>query len=182
MKRIHVCHVSAQPIPNLIPLRMAGLKPEKVMLFVNPDMKVQADRLEGVIKGWGIYVEKVSISAYDIESARETCKEILLTNNDYEIVLNATGETKVMLFAAFEVFREHGKKIIYVDTQDSRIQTLSPAYEYLNFQGILKVPTYLNAYGQFILQEKTRGDIINIHTTILKELIDIWYYTHDVIK
>ncbi|MCX8023440.1 MAG: DUF1887 family CARF protein [Syntrophorhabdaceae bacterium] len=182
MKRIHVCLVSAQPIPNLIPLRMEGLKPEKVILFVSLDMKIQADRLEGVIKGWGIAVEKVPISPYDLEAARKTVKEILSSYNNYEIILNATGGTKIMAFAAFEVFREHGKKIIYVDTQDSRIQTLSPSSEYFDFQGVLKVPSYLNAYGQFILKEKTDKNTIKMHTPILNELIDIWESTHDAIK
>ena len=44
--RIHVCLVSAQPIPNLIPLRMEELRPDKVILLVSSDMKIQADRLE----------------------------------------------------------------------------------------------------------------------------------------
>jgi hypothetical protein len=62
MTRIHVCLVSAQPIPNLIPLRMEELRPEKVILLVTPDMKIQSERLEKVMKEWGIKIERLPIA------------------------------------------------------------------------------------------------------------------------
>jgi len=183
MTRIHVCLVSAQPIPNLIPLRMEELRPDRVILLVSPDMKIQADRLEKVIKGWGIKVERVPVAPYDLDAARDTCMKILTENRDSEIILNATGGTKIMAFAAFEVFREFGKKIIYVDTQDKWIQTLSPKQQQINFKGVLKVPTYLNAYGQIILQERTVTDTeLKEHLPLIKELVKICETYQDAIK
>lgn len=180
--RIQVCLVSAQPIPNLIPLRMEGLKPEKVILLVSPDMQLQAERLEKVIKGWATKVEKVQIAAYDLEAACETCKKILSHYKQHKIILNATGGTKIMAFAAFEVFRAGGKSIIYVDTQDGWVQWLSPQTQRIEFKGLLKVPTYLNAYGQIIKYERTDISVINQHLPIIIELVNISETYQDAIK
>jgi hypothetical protein len=49
--RVHICLVSGQPIPNLIPLKMEGLRPEKVILLVSPDMAVGKIRN---LSGWRI--------------------------------------------------------------------------------------------------------------------------------
>lgn len=171
MSFTHVCLVSAQPIPNLIPIRMEEFRPEKVILLESPDMRLQAERLEKVITNWSIKVERIPIEAYNLESAHAVCMKILSEHENKEIILNATGGTKIMAFAAYEAFRTSEKKIIYVDTQDGWIQTLSPEPERIDFQGVLKVPTYLNAYGQYILHEKTDKDRINIHTRVLKELV-----------
>lgn len=182
MTYTHVCLVSAQPIPNLIPLRMEEIRPKKVILLVSPDMKLQSERLENVIKEWGIQVDKYPIAPYDLNSARETCISILSKyNNDEEIILNATGGTKIMAFAAFEVFRENGLKIIYVDTQNGWIQALSPQPKQINFKDVLKVHTYLRAYGQKILNEKTNIEIKR-HSPVIDELIKIFDIYQDAIK
>jgi len=181
MARIHICLVSAQPIPNLIPLRMEGLKPEKVILLVTPDMTIQSERLEKVIKSWGIKVEKHPIAPYDLNSARETCIGLLTEYENEEMILNATGGTKIMAFAAFEVFRELGKKIIYVDTQDKLIQMLSPDFKKIDFAGVIKVPQYLQAYGQTIISEKDTT-IINKHIPIFNELVKLCDIYQDAVK
>ena len=182
MSRIHVCLVSSQPIPNLIPLRMEELKPEKVVLLVSPDMETQFQRLEKVIREWGVVVEKVPIAPYDLNSAKETCMNILAKYEKEDIILNATGGTKIMAFAAFEVFREMGNTILYVDTQDRWIQMLSPQSQRLDFKGVLKVPTYLNAYGQIILKERTGKLTIDKHLPIIEELVKISEMYQEAIK
>jgi len=171
MHRIHVCLVSAQPIPNLIPLRMDELRPQEVILLVSPDMKVQAKRLEDVITSWGIKVKHISIAPYDLDSARETCMNLLLENEDNDVILNATGGTKLMAFAAFEVFRELERPVIYVDTQNQWIQVLSPYKRQINFKGVLKVPQYLKAYGQILLNERKPYEKLPQHIPILNELV-----------
>jgi len=168
---IHVCLVSAQPIPNLIPLRMEELRPDRVILLVSPDMQIQADRLEKVIKGWGIKIERVPVVPYNLDAARETCMTILAENKDSDIILNATGGTKIMAFAAFEVFREQEKKIIYVDTQDNRIDVLSPERKKIEFKGVMKVSQYLAAYGQNIIYETHEEDIPTSHWSAIEAIL-----------
>ena len=171
MNRVHVCLVSAQPIPNLIPLRMEELRPEKVILLVSPDMKLQAERLEKIIKGWVIKTEKISIAPYDLESARETCIEALLRHDNDEIILNATGGTKIMAFAAFEVFREKEKPVVYVDTQNNYIDFLSPERKKLVSRGVMKVPIYLASYGQNIVSETNEVDVPDTHWAAVEAII-----------
>ncbi|MCC7201906.1 MAG: DUF1887 family protein [Nitrospirae bacterium] len=169
--KIHVCLVSAQPIPNLIPLRMDELSPEKVILLESKDVKAQAQRIEQVIKTWGIKVVRCPIEPYDLESARETCLNILAEIDKDEVTLNVTGGTKIMALAAFEVFREMKRPIIYVDTQNRNIQTLSPAQKELKFKGVIKVKPYLAVYGQDIVGENTFLDIVKKHRPMMQRLI-----------
>jgi hypothetical protein len=80
MSHIYICLVSGQPIPNLIPLKMEVLAPQRVILLVSPDMVIQADRLEKVIRSWKIDVERHTISPYNLHSARKTCLVIIKAN------------------------------------------------------------------------------------------------------
>ncbi len=171
MSRIHVCLVSGQPIPNLIPLKTEELAPQKVILLVSHDMVVQADRIESVIKDWKIEVERYPIVPYDLESAREICLDILARFEDSEVTLNVTGGTKIMALAAFEVFREMRRPIIYVDTQNKEIQKLSPQPEKMKFRGVIKVTPYLTAYGQNLVMEDTDPERIKKHRPIIDKLI-----------
>lgn len=171
MNRIHICLVSGQPMPNLIPLRMEELKPEKVILLVSPDMEVQAERVERVAREWGIAVEKIPIAPYDLNSARETCMNLLVHHEKEEVTLNATGGTKIMAFAAFEVFREMGRPILYVDTQDKRIDILSPEGKRIEFKSVMKVRPYLAAYGQNIIAGRAKREISPAHCSVFHEIL-----------
>lgn len=171
MSRIHVCLVSAQPIPNLIPLRMDELRPKKVILLVSPDMKIQAERLERVVREWGIATEKTPISPYDLNSARETCLSLLAQYETDEIMLNVTGGTKIMAFAAFEVFRQMGRPILYVDTQDQRVDLLSPTLGTVPFKSVIKVRNYLAAYGQQILSAEDHTKISSAHRHVIEAIV-----------
>ncbi len=171
MNRIHICLVSGQPIPNLIPIRMEELRPEKVVLLVSPDMKAQAERLESVINDWGIKTEKEPIAPFDLNEAREACMTILAKYEKEDVILNATGGTKIMAFAAFEVFREMGRPIIYVDTQDKRIDVLSPEMQKMEFRSVMKVKQYLASYGQYIIAEKPSSEFTGDHRAVTDEII-----------
>jgi hypothetical protein len=161
MARIHVCLVSYQPIPNLIPLKTEGLRPEKVINLVSPDMQVQAARLKKIANDWGITVEEKPIEPYDLDSARETCLDLLAHHEDDDLTLNVTGGTKIMALAAFEVFREFKKEIIYVDTQNETIQILSPNAATVTFRNVIRVRPYLAAYGQNIIEDRTNHEMVH---------------------
>jgi hypothetical protein len=150
---------------------MEELKPDTAILLVSPDMKKQAERLERIITTLGINVTKRAIEPYDLASARDTFMNILADLEDHETTLNVTGGTKIMAFAAFEVFREMGKPIIYVDTQDKRIQVLSPKPKNVQFKGVIKVKTYLAAYGQNIEEDHTDHKKVNGHKSAFDSLI-----------
>lgn len=171
MSCIHVCLVSDQPIPNLIPLKIAKFAPDKVILLVSPDKKVQADRIEGVIKSWKIDTERHPISPFNLESARNTCLELLSRLEDSEVILNVTGGTKIMALAAFEVFREMRRPILYIDTQNREIQIIHHTSERSSFEHILKVKPYLASYGQKIFAEDTDEKRVSSHNAVISMLL-----------
>ncbi len=171
MTRTQICLVSGQPIPNLIPLRMEEFRPDRVILLESGDMKAQAERLRRVIAEWGITVERRSIAPYDIEAARSTVREIVEQRRGDEVILNATGGTKIMAFAAFEVFRSGNRPIIYVDTQDRAVQVLSPSPRTLPFKSVIKVRTCLAAYGQNVFLDKTDPERVSAHKAVILEIV-----------
>jgi hypothetical protein len=171
MARIHVCPVSVQPMPNLIPLRLGELRPERVVLLVSPDMKHHADRLEPLIRSWGIGVERVPVEPYRLDAAKETCLGVLTDLDGHDVVLNVTAGTKIVALAAFEVFRELEKEIIYVDTPDRVIQILSPEHRDLEFKGVIKVFTYLEAYGQTMVSDGTDATLVAKNRPIFTSLV-----------
>ena len=171
MPRIHICLVSAQPIPNLIPLKMEELRPGKVINLVSPDMQVRAGRLKKIANEWGISVEEKQISPYDLASARDTCLSLLAEHEDDDVVLNVTGGTKLMALAAFEVFREGDRQIIYVDTQNEMVQVISPEPHTIPFRSLIKVKPYLAAYGQTIKYDRTYREMVSQNKQVVDTLV-----------
>lgn len=47
---VHVCLVSKQPLPNLIPILVSDPKPKEVILLVSHEMNERAGWLETVLK------------------------------------------------------------------------------------------------------------------------------------
>jgi len=151
--KTHVCLVSDQPIPNLLPLCVSELKPDTVVLLTSSEKKEKAEFLKPVIESWKIKTDIISIDAYNLINAKKACLDVLKKYESTEISLNVTGGTKIMAFAAYEVFNMMRKQIFYVDTFDKKIQIISENRE-IPFEHWIKVNAYLKAYGQNPLSNK----------------------------
>ena len=154
--KIHVAIVSDQTLPNLIPILM--MRPDKVYLACSHTMKSRGlDRQIGrLLEQEAIGVETKSgapnaglKSIHDY--ARSLAAQIQQAHPTAEIILNATGGTKLMSLGFVEVFREIAREIIYTDTSHRRIEIFPdgsgaavPPVEMLN---VLDVPCYLAAQG-----------------------------------
>lgn len=144
--REQVLLVSAQPIPNLIPV--LKWRPEAVHLLVSEKMGPQADRLERYLEGLTINVLRHAIDAYNQEQVQLVCRDILADKEAGSVLLNATGGTKVAAFAAFEAFRSVGFPVVYFDPQRWRILSLYPGQqEPVRPEGEISVTEYLSVYG-----------------------------------
>lgn len=76
MFHVHVCLISGQPIPNLLPLLQEN--PGKALFIVTPEMQDQAARLEKVARRRGVAVSFLQIaSAYDYGTILEACEQVL---------------------------------------------------------------------------------------------------------
>ncbi|HSW62253.1 MAG TPA: DUF1887 family CARF protein [Dissulfurispiraceae bacterium] len=156
MKRVHVCLVSKEPIPNLVPLRCPGLEPDSVVLLVTGEMSAQAGRLERVMARWGIRdVSRIPVAAYDPSAVSAVCNAIIADHSDDHLLLNATGGTKIMALAAFETFARNNCEAFYVDSANRSILSLSGGPSAYPFADVVDVADYLSAYGQEITAQQS---------------------------
>lgn len=126
-RHTHVCLISDQPIPNLLPLLLE--KPDKAVFLVSPEMTTQAERLKKVLQPSGIQIETREISAYDFEHALGVCQSMLDESHPVPLCLNITGGTKIAALAAFQAFSSARQRIIYCDTFGHRLLTLAPQHD-----------------------------------------------------
>jgi hypothetical protein len=85
------------------------------------------------------------------EFALELVEKIKTAHADAEIVLNATGGTKLMAMGFVDMFRGEATRILYTDTAHRRIEILPEAKQQAtepeSMRDVLDVPTYLAAQG-----------------------------------
>ncbi len=145
--KIHICLISKQLLPNLIPLLLE--KPQLAVFLVTPEMKIQAERLRRLLQPRGIKVEEIEIPAYNLEEVNKIIEELLQRqDNNSEITLNVTGGTKVSAMAAFLTFYTDNRRIIYLDTGSERLLQLSPTENSIIIdQNLIRPKDYLAVYG-----------------------------------
>jgi len=170
----HLLLVSAQPVPNLTPLLDDAVKPRRVILLVSPDMRQRADWLEAIIKIKGIKTERWSINdAWDIEHIRDRVLELISHYQDDSIALNATGGTKPMSIAAYEVFRAFDKPIFYVHPDHDRLIWMhpnnQPAHELADR---IKLKEFLRGYGATVTRQGSRQGVKPELRELTQTLID----------
>lgn len=150
MQSIHVCPVSGQPLPNLIPALCEETRPDVVILLVSEDMHGKARLLRVNLENLGCRVEEVAIHPYRIEEIRATILDQLGRYDGQRVALNATCGTKVMALGAYEVFREFGHPVFYIDTDNRQQITLLPVPATAPLADLMTVKLSLAAYGYAI--------------------------------
>lgn len=149
MAEVHICLVSDQLLPNIIPILMH--RPIAVHLVASNRMRGKAEALERFLTRRGIPVyhhdaapdaNYPAISAY----AEQVALTVSETPN-IRIVLNATGGNKLMTLGFVPPFRELGADVVYTDTQHLRLEHLDRQQEPEPMPEVLDIPTYLEAQG-----------------------------------
>jgi hypothetical protein len=145
---VHLALVSQQATPNITPALDLDFRPREVVLLVSPDMIRQADALAEVLIVSGLKVSRWPIEdAWDIEHVRDRVLSFLSAREGEAIALNATGGTKPMSIAAYEVFRSLEQPIFYVHPEKDRVIWLYPRGESHELAGRVKLPAFLQAHG-----------------------------------
>lgn len=147
----HVCLVSGQPLPNLIPLLHPEVRPRRVALLVSADMKQRAELLAAIVAELGLEVESHPVSHTDAGAVRNAVEAILAARPDERVALNVTGGTKIMALAAYEAFRATGRSVFYVDTDSDVIRFLWEGHT-LSMGNVVDTGLYLRAYGYSIIE------------------------------
>jgi hypothetical protein len=154
---IHLCLVSAQATPNITPLIDPQLQPREVIFLVSEDMQERADWLSRVLQPRGIHIQRELLdNPWDIERIRAQIDHLVTHHPESErMVLNATGGTKPMSIAAYEIFRDYGLPIFYVHPEKDRVIWLQPkGREPVDLADKLRLEDFLNAHGA-----QVQGDI-----------------------
>ncbi|WP_305908195.1 DUF1887 family CARF protein [Methylomarinum sp. Ch1-1] len=145
----HLVLISAQSVPNITPILDERFRPDRVVMLVSPDMRARADDLERIYQPRGVKVQRWFVDdAWDVEHIRNRVMELLTEYEQDDIVLNATGGTKPMSIAAYEVFRTFDKAIFYVHPEADRLIWMHPGdRDTVDLADKIKIKEYLQSYG-----------------------------------
>lgn len=153
-----VCLVSEQAIPNLTPALDPHHRPDRVVLVVSDDTMAQrAGWLGQVLERHGLPHVIARLQAPDDFAAMLRNFRDMVANHP-RAALNATGGKKTMSLAAFRAFTDAGRPVFYVE-RDNHLRWLEPAQpEATSLATVLSLQDLLTAYGQQILERRTRVD------------------------
>ncbi len=147
----HLCLVSGQAVPNITPLRDRKLKPREVILLVSPGMTERAEWLKRAIVPTGVKTSVRHIEdPWDIQAMQDHVLDVLaeLEADGKSVVLNATGGTKPMSIAAYEVFQKQEHPVFYVHPQRDRVIWLYPASSPSHdLEDRIRFEAFLGVYG-----------------------------------
>ena len=154
---IHVCLVSAQAAPNLLPILDSEFKPKKAIFLVSKAMKQRAEYLAKTFEKLNVKVELKNISdEFNFGLMEDEIFKLVEEYENESIALNVTGGTKLMSIAAENAFSSLGKPIFYIDTDSNQILFISKDEEQkwlpnLEMKAKNKIDIYLSAYGSTVL-------------------------------
>ncbi|MCX7085659.1 MAG: DUF1887 family CARF protein [Methylococcales bacterium] len=176
----HLILVSAQAVPNITPVMDERFKPKNVVLLVSPDMANRADWLEQIYTKRGIKSRRCLIKdAWDIEHISQIVLDLLTEYKDGCLALNATGGTKPMSIAAYEVFRDLHQPVFYVHPEQDRVIWLYPTnQEGQDLADRIKLPEFLQAYGATVTAQGEAFGVPADDRELTEEIITrIAYYS-----
>lgn len=170
----HLCLVSAQATPNLLPLLDETWRPRRVVLACSAPMQHAAQNLRSVIqtKGGSMMVDMLDLpNAYDYAALSDAFLNYLARHADENIALNVTGGTKLMAVAAQEVFRSAGKPVFYVNVESDEVLVIGEKSPSQPLRARLKVHELLKAHG-YSVTTQTQPQISRELRDLTARLID----------
>ena len=176
MKRAHthVCLVSAQATPNLLPLLDPELAPKRVVMLVSEDMRQRAQWLSDVVRPRGIAVECLPVAdAWDMHGICDLLVDWLDKQADdgSGVVLNVTGGTKPMAMAAQQAFAMAGLPVFYVHHEKDELQWLTPRLPAKRLSGAVRLEAFLHAHGWSVLQRPQHQRLPTALRMLTRELV-----------
>lgn len=154
---IHLCLVSAQATPNLLPVLDEQWRPRRVVLAASAQMHGAAVALQGVIKrkSMGVQVELLDLpDAYDYAALSETFLNFLVANAGTTVALNVTGGTKLMAVAAQEAFRANDQPVLYVNVESDEVIVIGQRARSQPLGAKMKVRELLESHGFAVEQQQ----------------------------
>ena len=123
---IHVCLISEQAAPNLLPASYADFKPKEAIFLVSRKMKSKGEYLSNTFKKLNIKVTIQELTdEFNFGVMEDEIYSLVEKYEEQSIALNVTGGTKLMSIAAENAFTAGDKPIFYVNTDNKRIVFIS---------------------------------------------------------
>lgn len=170
---VHICLVSAQAAPNLLPALDPELKPEEIVLLTSQKMHYAADALRTVFMELGIRSTIIPLNdEHNYQVIEETMLEIAQQREDQEIVLNLTGGTKLMALVAHTVAQAADWRSFYVDADTDSITWLDKQMAGKKLAEQLRLRHYLKAYGFELEATPERPQATRAQRTLMQTLIN----------
>jgi len=154
MKRVHICLLSDQTIPNI--LSVHNCKPDR-LIFVSTarmDEKKVPQAIISCLKINGLDYENknqvIVVNQDSFDYCEKAFKKLAEQVTGNEVTVNLTCGTKVMSLAAFSVFRDSGAKLIYTPIPRNEFIEIdeNPEAEPIHPLALrLNVRSYITAYG-----------------------------------
>jgi hypothetical protein len=153
--------VSAQPVPNLTPAIDPRTRPAEVVMVVSEDMQERADWLEQTLRPRGIRVSRWPLDdPWDIAGVRDSILALAVDYDGRDLVLNATGGTKPMSIAAYEVFRDLELPIFYVHPGNDHLVWMFPkGRASFDLEDRVKLEAFLQVHGARVDGDLLRSGI-----------------------
>ena len=117
--------------------------------------------------------------AWDIEHISQIVLDLLTEYEDGRLALNATGGTKPMSIAAYEVFRDLHQPVFYVHPEQDRVIWLYPSKQAgQDLADRIKLPEFLQAYGATVTSQGETFGVPADDRELTEEIITrIAYYS-----
>lgn len=148
---VHVCIATGQNAANLIPLKQ--LEAREVWILQTPEMKTAAANLQTALHEKGRKIERIDFDDASPEAITRSAQAVTLRLDGRDVILHATGGTKLMVLALRDELRlvEAGTgslDILYAQTRKQQIEWLGPRprtepmLDVLDLQSMLLVQGY----------------------------------------
>lgn len=163
--------ISRQAMANVIPALQ--IRPLHTVLFTTHEESNTAMAIVKMLRSNGLSVSLAScvVDAYNGQSVIQAMRaELEQTSSDKIPVLNVTGGTKIMAFAAYQLFLQHGHKIIYCNTADNVIMTLYPTPEQEQIRVTVSLHDYLFVHG-YAIENKPQRKLEQDNERFLREAV-----------
>ncbi|MBN8507902.1 MAG: DUF1887 family protein [Burkholderiales bacterium] len=170
----HLCLVSEQAVPNLLPLFDERWRPRRVVLAVSKAMTRQAECLETVVRRRcpGISIERLELGdAYDYDKLSNDFLDFLSGQAGIDVALNVTGGTKMMAVAAQEAFRSDGRPVFYVNVATDEVVRIGQTGHSEPLQAEMKVQDLLDSHG-YAVESPQRPQVTAGDRDLCARLID----------
>jgi len=147
--KIHVCLLYNTATANITPALDPDFKPKEVILVHSDAQQYRADSLAAVLQPTGIKVTHWLVDdIWQLEHLRDRFLELLIDREGEDLALNASGGTRPMSMAAYELFREFERPIFFVHPHSDQVSWLHdrklPGF---NVADRIKLPAFLRAHG-----------------------------------